>query len=496
MTDSQSRTTTVSDRWSYLWLVLGALALPFGVGIWAVPIVAWVGPVFRLRFMRTQRPLRGFLIAALAFALVFGGWALAAEGMLGRGRTPVSMAIALGFAGSMLAVLPLLVDRLIAPRLSGLLSTLAYPLISVTSVYLVELAAGGRFIGSLAYSQYGDMPLVQIVSVTGLWGLQFLVIWLASVVNLAWERGFRWLEIRTAVGSYALVLSAVLLFGGARLSLFQPDTKTVRVAAITTPGVENLRDIPSLDSSVETLASLTTQAVTSGAKIVVWQELAAIVSKNDEATFVARGREIAKKNGIYLLMAMDVVDSTRGQLRGNKAVMVDPTGAVAYDYLKHYHAAGAEARYYATGQGKIPVVSTPYGRLSSVICYDLDFPLFVGQLKSDVDILLVPAWDWKAIAFLHMQAGTFRAIEHGFSLVRPSGEGLSAAVDPYGRTLAMLNYLTATDHVLIADVPIKGVGTAYSMIGDLFAWLCIAGIVTIAVWSWRRRSNQTPSRQA
>jgi apolipoprotein N-acyltransferase len=333
----------------------------------------------------------------------------------------------------------------------------------------------------VAYSQYGNMPLVQIVSVTGPWGICFLVSWLASIANFSRERGFNWQQTRVVAGAYAAILSAVLCFGGARLALFQPDAKTVRIAAITTPGVEKLRGIPPLESSLGTLDSLTTQAINSGAMIVVWRELAATVNKKDEPEFIAHGREIARKGRVYLLLAMDVVDAAPGQLRQNKVVMIDPAGEVAYDYLKHHHAPGNEARYYASGQGEIPILATPYGRLSSVICCDLDFPLFINQLKSDIDILLVPAWDWKAITPIHTQAGTFRAIEHGFSLVRSTGEGLSMAVDPNGRTLAALNYFNSDDHVMIADVPIRGAGTPYSMIGDLFAWLCIAGLVTVIV---------------
>ena len=32
------------------------------------------------------------------------------------------------------------------------------------------------------------------------------------------------------------------------------------------------------------------------------------------------------------------------------------------------------------------------------------------------------------------------------------------------------------DNVMVAQVPIKGVRTIYARIGDLFAWLCVAGL--------------------
>jgi apolipoprotein N-acyltransferase len=33
------------------------------------------------------------------------------------------------------------------------------------------------------------------------------------------------------------------------------------------------------------------------------------------------------------------------------------------------------------------------------------------------------------------------------------------------------------DNVLVAQVPTKGVRTIYARIGDLFAWLCAAGLL-------------------
>ena len=52
-----------------------------------------------------------------------------------------------------------------------------------------------------AYTQYGNLPLLQLLSVTGLWGIDFLMSWLASVVNWAWERGFAWPRVRGGDGA-------------------------------------------------------------------------------------------------------------------------------------------------------------------------------------------------------------------------------------------------------------------------------------------------------
>jgi len=95
--------------------------------------------------------------------------------------------------------------------------------------------------------------------------------------------------------------------------------------------------------------------------------------------------------------------------------------------------------------------------------------------------MLVPSWDWKEIDPLHTQMAVFRAVENGFSMVRQSGEGLSMAVDYLGRTLSTMDHFMTEDHVMISHVPKKGIRTIYSYVGDLFAWLCCAGLVIIVI---------------
>lgn len=86
---------------------------------------------------------------------------------------------------------------------------------------------------------------------------------------------------------------------------------------------------------------------------------------------------------------------------------------------------------------------------------------------------------------------TYRVIENGFSLLRPAGAGLSTITDYQGRILATQNFFTNTDGIMMTTVPIHGVTTVYSRIGDLFAYLCTAGLVFLIVWVLLRRSQTT-----
>ncbi|MBX2797825.1 MAG: apolipoprotein acyltransferase, partial [Myxococcales bacterium] len=121
---------------------------------------------------------------------------------------------------------------------------------------------------------------------------------------------------------------------------------------------------------------------------------------------------------------------------------------------------------------------TPIGRIASVICYDADFPSLVAQAsEQDVDLLVVPAGDWSAIAQMHADMARIRAIEQGVSVLRPAGAGLTTVVDPYGRVLASHRFEPERPLASIAaSVPVHGVRTLYGRLGDAFAWLSVLGL--------------------
>ena len=134
------------------------------------------------------------------------------------------------------------------------------------------------------------------------------------------------------------------------------------------------------------------------------------------------------------------------------------------------------------GDGVLQTFQTPSAVVSGVICWDMDFPQVVRQVgRNGTDVLLAPANDWEAVSTTHAQMAVFRAVENGVSLVRHAKNGLSIAVDPFGRTLATMDHFTATERLMISQVPTQRVATVYSFIGDLFAWVTVVGFLLLAV---------------
>ena len=480
-----------------LWLGLGVLLFVFSNGRWTVPNAAWLAPVFLLRFVRLQKALAGLSVLFLALAV-------SARLML-YGIVPSFLGVLtyiLIFYYALLWFLPYMVDRFFSSKQSGFSATLFFPLTAVVVEYINTVTLGSW--GAVAYTQSGNLPLLQVISVTGMWGVTFLVMWFGSSINWIWERRCEWSRVRSGMLTYASILVAVLLSGGVRLAIFSPQATSVRIASFTPVHQieqfqQGLRE-QGYDSAIkmaeqdraslhrllssmhESMFEQTKHEISSGTSIVLWPEGATRVLQEDEPEFLAHGCDVARNGQAYLLLAYFVIPQDTPQRLGeNKSTFITPAGEIKWQYLKTHPVPGSTDK---PGTGIVPVADTPFGRIASVICYDMDFTNLVNQAgKAHADIMLVPAWDWRAIDPLHTVMATFRAIENGFSMVRQTGEGLSVAVDYHGNVLASMDYYTAKDQHLSAQVPSKGIWTVYSYIGDTFAWLCLASLVLLGIRS-------------
>ena len=486
-----------SSARSWLWLGIGAALLPFTLLQTVVPLAAWLAPVFLLRFTRMQR----IRVAVPVLALVsYGATLIAFRGLF-------SVPQVLGFAAAgFFTVIPYAADRLLAPRLQGVVRTLAFPATDLIIGFTFSQSGALGSMGAPAYTQVGNLPLTQMVSVTGIWGLGFLIAWAAPVINELWERGFDLHAARRVVVSFLTVLLTVLFAGGAAVAFAAPTSPTVHVAGL--PPNRDLDDaaevarvqprpVPAekrgelharyLQPVIDDLFRRTAEAARGGAKIVVWSEAASFVFAGDEAALIQRAREVARTEQIYLQIGfVAMLPKSSYPSVDIRAIMIDPQGVVAYDYPK---ATRALSDGNALGPGLVPTVDTPYGRIATVICHDANFPALVRQAgRAGADILLVPSSEWAEATEPIGRTASLRAIENGVNLIRPARRGTSTAVDYQGRQLAnKADYFITDDQTTIAHLPTAGVRTIYPWIGDTFAYLTMGGLVVLVVLAILRR---------
>jgi apolipoprotein N-acyltransferase len=480
----------------WIWLAVGGVMVGLAMGTWTVPLAMWIAPTLLLHVVRTTTPAVG--LASVWLVLY------AAATIANRGVLPVS-GVAYFVVNGLMAtawMLPYAADRLLA--LPGFTSTLVFPLAWVTVEFLSGFDASKASWGTAAYTQFGNLPLMQLTSITGITGVAFLIAWFASTVNWAWDRGFAWPAVCSGVMLYAALFTFVMLAGAVRLARTRTDAPASRIAAVTAPrsmfppgevtrilegradeGRDSLREklTPLHDWFVERAR----REIKAGAGIVAWPEVGLIVLDEDEPAFLERARRLAREEHAYLLMGLAVVRLGAARPLTNKAVLVNPSGEIEFDYAKTLPVPGWEASIMNRGDGHIPVKATSLGRIAAAICYEADFPAYIRAAgRADADLLIVPANDWETIKNLHVRMALVRAIENGVSLVRATASGVSAAVDPYGRILAFTDHFSPGAETMVAWVPMRRVPTVYARVGDLFAWLCVAMLAMTIGWTSMR----------
>ncbi|MGW2223343.1 nitrilase-related carbon-nitrogen hydrolase [Nonomuraea sp. NPDC001684] len=494
---ANTATTTIpylaGGRRKYAWLAVGIVLGLFGTNSeWSVPLAGWLFSIGLMRFTRSSGVPAGLAAVGLSAAATTVVFVAAAGGLT---VPPILLGCLLL---SLVLSLPLLADRLLVRRLGPIAGTLVFPAARVTAEFLIATVSPlGTIFGPLAATQSANLPLLQTASVTGVYGISFLMAWAAPVVNLLLERRVAWPSVRGVTLTYVSVLVPVLLGGGLRLAAGPVAPELVRVAGISaSPAAEKrMREIdnfhtpqvlpeqkPTLRKAFavidDDLFARTRTEADGGARIVAWAETAAVVLGEDYPGFLRKAQDLAREKGVYLDMGVAVVLDGEPRSR-DLAVLVTPEGRVASVFDKAHPVPGMESL--RPGDGVVPVTGTPYGRLAHVICFDADFP---ATLRTRADVMFVPANDWKGIERMHAANAVFRAVENGYSLVRTASNGLAITVDAYGTPLARANYFGTVRQSMVVSVPTRGAWTLYGLVGDLFAGLCaaaLAGLTGLAV---------------
>jgi apolipoprotein N-acyltransferase len=147
-----------------------------------------------------------------------------------------------------------------------------------------------------------------------MWGLSFLIAWLAPVVNWAWEQDFVLQRVRIGVLTYGGILALVLVYGCGRMTFFPPQSATLQVASLT-QAVDHFRFVQmkmedlrasrdQLQELGERLLQQSRQQAQAGADVIIWQEGAMIMLQADEASFIEKARALAQEEKVYLLLGL------------------------------------------------------------------------------------------------------------------------------------------------------------------------------------------------
>lgn len=445
---------------SLLLCALTGVLIAFSLPPRGYSFLAWVAFIPLLISARIERPIvscLGGLIAGLLCGWICGGhWEEAYQ--------YGNLVAAFGTMGIVLAFV-------------AFFGSLSYRKISpgLWPFYIACLGVAAEFLSLhlfpiyFAISQFKNPAALHLASVTGIWGVSFLLWLCCAGLVTAYDK----LKIVPALW----VTAAVLL-----LSLLIPIKKgpVIRVAAVQAE-----------DSYV---ALHQTMELKGKAEFIVCPELLLYPCDPNIA-------KSAEKSGAYL--AVDVSEHNKKDPNKpyNTVYIVSPEGKKVASFRKT-HLFGKE-RFSITSGGRCSPVRVGNIKVAAPICFDAEYTdICRNYVRNGAQVLLIPNHDPYipnyAFHYLHFAVIPFRAAENGVPIAWSECKNLSSIIDCDGRiidqalvkqTIAEAN--TSKEKAAIGPVHMRNGRTFYSIAGDYFAYLCLIGLVAFMLPVARFRSGNS-----
>ena len=357
----------------------------------------------------------------------------------------------------------------------------------------------------LGYSQVTVLPIAQIASLFGVYGVSALVASVSAAAVVALDR--RW----TPAVVVALTLVVAAAWGSMRIAAgdLTRAGDPVRVGLIQGNVEQAEKTEPArADQIFNSYLTMTRQAIGHGAELVIWPESSTPFMFEEEAAAADRVRAIARQARVPILLGSDQLERGRPDKYYNSAFLVRSDGTTGGVYRKMHLVPFGEyvplrrllffaaplveavgAGFFAGERAELLPVDGHI--VSAAICYEIVYPDlvrgFVRNGSQLVTTITNDAWFGRTSApYQHFAQAAMRAIEEGRYLVRSANTGISGIVDPYGRVLFESALYEQT--VIVGQARYLGSSTFYQRHGDVFAYACV--VLTIAMLAMSRRRVQ------
>lgn len=360
------------------------------------------------------------------------------------------------------------------------------------------------------FSQYSNLPVIQIADITGSWGVSFLVALTNTGLYLA-------LRKRLKRGGFLIcvcVLFLSLAYGFYRLSckpVLCPDKDLLKVSVIQGNIPQDLKwDKQAADGILNDYIALTHAAATDRPGLIIWPE-ASVPFLWGEDIADAQFRQVFSLSGQLKVSLLVGAVSRSGKAYFNSALFVNNLGQPAGIYNKLHLVPFGE---YVPFKNTFPFLQTiaPIGDIEPgreytifeqpadfavLICFEDLFPELSREFIKRGARFLVnitnDAWYKEGSApYQHFAASVFRAVENHVYLVRAANTGISGFIDPSGRPLSIVqdaagknSFVRGYSSQNICLAP--GRRTIYNRYGDLFVVFCLMLDSCVIIFALRKR---------
>jgi apolipoprotein N-acyltransferase len=506
------------SRTARLLLALASgIALALAFPLFDVPVLGWIAPAILIVAVLNETPGFALLLGGLQGATFYAisvPWFYTV--MRQYGPLPVLeaggvYALVVIVSASFHAMFALGVAWL--SRSSPERACLAAPFLLVSMEFaFMHFPAIGFPWNLLGYLAAGNLALVQLTAITGIFGLSFLV---ASYNGLAAWAILQFSERKTRAVKMLAATTAVLILAALVGPRFVPQAPSDHIAHLVQTNFSVAMNYPSNwmqmhAGEMDQLEQISTSSAQKIPGFVVWPEVPAPFSLQD-ANFLTRATRIARGAGDgFLVGVVDWKPLPGGGIgASNSAALLDSSGALNFIYDKIHLVPFSEyvpwrnrLTFFSGLTGLIgdfqhgiqyKVGELPGGRFSVFICYEAIFPNEIRRFTLAGAHVFVNISDdgWfggSGAPEQHLAMARVRAVENRRWLLRDTNNGITASVDPYGRIVARLPSNIRGE--LDAPYGFRTDLTPYARWGDWLAWLCVIATLVLMLLGTRGAFRQ------
>jgi apolipoprotein N-acyltransferase len=511
------------DSFRFVFAALSGAALSFSYTGFYLSIYSWICIGILLIVLFGARPGVAFacgFLHSMFFVITCCPWlatVLAVHGGLSKvGGWGILLLIGCVF-GILTGAFAWSVNRL--ARQSILLACIGTPFLWVTFEFARTRMPEISFPwGLLGYPASANLALLQLTTITGIYGLSFLV---ASVnALLAWCDASTSAPAvrRLAMIGTTIALILIAMFAGPHLVPQPRANHYARAVQVNFPEVVEYPEqwFASHAADLNEIENLSLTPDARQPDLLIWPEAPAPFSFEDPQFAKIASSLAIRFHHPFLAGSIEwrqLPDGSNPQRRHilvpyNSAVLVDPQGQDVFTYDKIHlvpfgeyepfplihrvvQSVSSEVGGFQKGT-KYAVAHLPGGTsLAAFICYEAIYPGEIRNFAAEGAQLFVnisnDGWfGHSAAAEQHLRIARVRAVENRRWLVRVTNNGITVSVDPYGRIYSPL----PADVRASADLPydFRADETLYTRFGDWFAWLCVI-ISAILLASTFRKGN-------
>jgi apolipoprotein N-acyltransferase len=358
---------------------------------------------------------------------------------------------------------------------------------------------GGFTWGSLGISQAADRVTVRLASVTGVWGVTFVVVLVNALIVVALNGDASWRRraVRLALGLGVALAPGLIPFASA-------TGRPLDVAVIQT----DVRVATGVGTIARTDAAAQRSLAARPPDLVVWGEGALDPTALADPRVADEIRSTIQAVGAPTVIGA-VVDDPDGS-EHTSALAFSGTGGLVDRYDKvhlvpygEYVPFRAELRWVQALQ-QVPVDRTPGERVRSLtvpglpsfgtpICFENSFPAVTRDMVRDgAQFLVVPvnnaSYGLSAAGAQHLQMSRLRAVEDGRWVVDAAVSGPSAFIDPTGQVVAQAGLFDPA--ILRHTIRSSNERTWFVRLGDWFPWLALIFLGALTLAPRRRLREQ------